>query len=74
MEVILKRFFYSPGFCSMEELEKIKLFLIQYKKFHDLYKKVKGHEPIGFTLDKDLDDVKWYEDFLKQKEKGEHGS
>ena len=57
---LLNKFFYAPGLCSIFELAQVKKFLLTYKQHHDIYMSVKHAEPLGETLNVELDKVDWY--------------
>ncbi len=59
---LLNKFSQTPGLCTILELSKVKKFLLTYKGYHDKYVQVMGHEPLGFTLDSELQKVDAYID------------
>ncbi len=57
---LLTKFFNTPGICSEQELNEVKLFLENFNDTLKMYRTASGHEPAGFTIDSELDKVKWY--------------
>lgn len=57
---LLEKFYATPGLCTILELSKVKKFLLTYKEYHDIYKRATCREPLGYTLDVELDNVEAY--------------
>ena len=60
MEETLKKFRSAPGLCTVKELVNTKLFIEELKFNLDIYIRVHGHEPMGHTLESNLDKIEWY--------------
>lgn len=53
----------APGLATLEQLQQVKAFLLEYQKMRDIYRAAFVVDPVGLTLESNLDQVNWYEDF-----------
>lgn len=59
----IEKYFKSPGLCTVEECQEAKKFLEEYKIYRDKYRGLVGYDPLGFTLESNIDKADWYIDF-----------
>lgn len=64
----LTTFAQTPGLATQEQIQQIKEFLLEYKNMRDMYRAAFNFDPVGFTLESNLDTVHWYEDWHTQKQ------
>lgn len=64
----IKKFFRTPGKCSLEEVEQTEEFILNYKKYRNTYRQCVGSTPHGLTLESLLDSINWYKNYIKDKE------
>jgi len=57
---ILAKFDIKPGLCTIDELKDIKQFFEEYSVYRDIYRNVHQIDPVGETLETQLDKVFWY--------------
>ena len=65
LEEVLTKYNKAPGYCSEVEIGIVDEFLDEYRKYRDVYKRVFGHEPIGLTIESQMDKVDWYKQRIK---------
>ena len=51
----------GPGHCSEKEIADVKKYLADYIAIRDIYVKAMDHEPVGLTLESNMDTIAWYE-------------
>lgn len=72
----LMKFFSSPGLCSKEELLEVENFLVDFNKLYSTYIEsmfARNVDEVDFPLSfgyltSNIEQVKWYIDFVNQKE------
>jgi len=57
----LKKYNDVPGKCTKVEIESVKDFFNTYIEIRDIYKEVFGHDPMGLTLESQLDHLEYYD-------------
>lgn len=57
---MLLRVAQQPGLCTKEEIARASEFLEEYVTYRDLYRSVYGTDPVGWTLESRLDELKRY--------------
>lgn len=70
------KLFSSPGLCSKEELAEVEKFLLDFKKYFNTYIEsmfARNVDEVDFPinsgyLESGIKQVKWYIDFVNQKE------
>lgn len=67
MKELLEKFFSTPGLCSLEELDKVKKFILAYKEYIDIYYSATYRFPLGETLTVEVANVDWYINWNKEK-------
>ena len=60
---LLNKFQTAAGLLTHDELNQIKKFIMAYKTYRDIYRTGFNHEPLGLTLESQLDKIDWYIDF-----------
>ena len=66
---ILRKFAREPGRCSLYEVQRVEVFLKEFKARLADFRDAFGMDPIGKTVESKLDEAAWYTDFIFKKEK-----
>lgn len=65
IETLMEKFYAKPAQCSEEELSVIEAYFEEYCQYRNIYFRVFGDDPVGFTLESKLDVIKFYKKRLK---------
>lgn len=63
---LLKKFKQKPGLMTTVEHCLVKDFLEGYQKIRDAYREAFGVDPIGLTLESNIESSDWYIKFSKK--------
>lgn len=62
---LLVKFAQTPGLLTIEELDQVKCFLIEYERYHNTWLRAFGHDAVGYQIESKIDSVRWHINFKK---------